>query len=89
MFYLRLCLDKPGALPLRKSHRNDHLAYLQTGMVAQAGPLLDEDGVMVGSMMILAANDLEDARRFHDGDPFTKADLFDKVTILRWDRHIG
>jgi len=91
MLYLRLCLDKPGALALREEHRASHRAYLQSGAgkIVQAGPLLGDDNQMIGSMMILEADSVDEVRRFHEGDPFTKAGLFNHVQILRWDRHIG
>lgn len=91
MLYLRLCLDKAGALALRQEYRADHRAYLQSGAgtIVQAGPLLGADGEMVGSMIILEADSLEEVGRFHEGDPFTKAGLFGQVHLLQWDRHIG
>lgn len=91
MLFLRLCIDKPNVLELRKEHRDDHRAYLASGVadIVQAGPLFDQSGEMAGSMIIVEANDLAEVRKFHDDDPFTRADLFDKVLLYKWDRHIG
>lgn len=91
MLYVRLCLDKPDVLTLRQEHRPAHRAYLQSGAgkIVQAGPLLGEDGAMVGSMIILEADSLAEVERFHDNDPFTQVGLFETVKLLHWDRHIG
>jgi hypothetical protein len=32
---------------------------------------------------------IEAAARFHDEDPFTRAQLFERADVVRWDRHIG
>lgn len=91
MLFLRLCIDKSDGLDLRKAHRDDHRAYLGSGVahIVQAGPLLDEQGDMAGSMIIVDADSLDDVRRFHDNDPFTRAGLFQDVRLYRWERHIG
>lgn len=92
MLYLRMCFDKPGTEDLRNEHRADHRAYLASGVVklVQAGPMMsDDDTHNIGSFMIVEADDLETVRRFHDNDPFTKADLFGEVRLHRWDKHIG
>jgi uncharacterized protein len=92
MLYIRLCFDKPGTEPLRDQHLAAHRAYLASGVVKllQAGPLMDDaDKRNVASFMVVEANSLEEVKRFHANDPFTKADLFGEVRIHRWDRHIG
>jgi uncharacterized protein YciI len=91
MLFLRLCLDKPGAASIRDAHRAAHRAYLTSPPVTivQAGPLLDEDGGMIGSMIIVDAESLNEVRAFHEGDPFTKIGLFQTAHLVRWDRHIG
>ncbi len=91
MLYLRLCLDKPHSQSLRDEHRPGHRAYLASAAdkIVQAGPLLAEDGSMVGSMIILEAGSLREVEAFHEGDPFTSVGLFETVKLVRWDRHIG
>lgn len=40
MFYVVICDDIPGGLPIREATRPAHLDYLKsTGVVVQAGPL--------------------------------------------------
>ncbi|MGI3169811.1 YciI family protein [Pseudooceanicola sp. C21-150M6] len=90
MFFALIAHDKPGALEVRKANRDAHLAYIaDTGVVAQAGPLLDADGAMCGSLVILSVETAEQAQTWADGDPYAKAGLFDTVTLMPWNRVIG
>ena len=82
--------DKPGALPVRQENRPAHVDYLKsTGCVAQAGPLLDADGQMCGSLVILDVVDMAAAQSWADNDPYAKADLFADVQLVAWNRVIG
>ena len=90
MFFALICHDKPGALALRMDNRADHLGYIETtGVVAQAGPLLDDDGGMVGSLVILDVADRAAAQAWAAADPYARAGLFDRVDIVGWKRVIG
>ncbi len=82
--------DKPGALQTRMDNRDAHLAYIaETGVVEMAGPFLDPDGTMCGSMIIMNVETLADAQVWADNDPYAKADLFEKVRIEEWKKVIG
>ncbi|SMX32612.1 YciI family protein [Maliponia aquimaris] len=82
--------DKPGALQIRKDTRDAHLDYIKaTGVVAQAGPLLDDAGEMKGSLIILDVTDIAAAQDWAANDPYAKAGLFDSVTLTAWKRVIG
>ncbi|EZP83979.1 YCII-related protein [Novosphingobium resinovorum] len=91
MLYLRLCLDRPESGDLRADKRADHRNYLgaHADLIRQAGPLLGEDGQMIGSMMIVEAEEIGAVRNFHEADPFTLAGLFETVHIFQWDRHMA
>jgi uncharacterized protein YciI len=81
--------DKPGALRIRKDTRDAHLAYLDaTGVVSQAGPLLDDAGEMIGSLVILDVKDKAAAEDWAANDPYAKAGLFDSVTLTAWKKVI-
>lgn len=84
-----ICLDKPGALELRKANRDDHVAYLKATGVAQAGPFLNDDGDMMGSLLILNVDTRAEAESWAAGDPYAKAGLFDSVMIQNWNKVIG
>ena len=82
--------DKPGALALRLENRQAHLAYIEeTGVVAQAGPLLDAQGQMAGSLVVLEVPDMAAAETWAANDPYAKAGLFADVQLHAWKRVIG
>jgi len=89
MLIALIARDKPGALQTRLDNREAHLAYIEeTGVVSQAGPLLDEAGGMIGSLVILDAPDLEAARDWAENDPYARAGLFDSVELIPWKKVI-
>lgn len=90
MFVVLMAKDKPGALNIRTENRPAHLEYLKsTDLVAQAGPLLDDDGGMIGSLIVLDVPDMAAARDWAAIDPYAKAGLFAEVTLTHWNRVIG
>ncbi len=99
MLYLRICFDKSGGHELRgevvKRHREYigmHVGRPLNGVqVVQGGPMCrgDDTTSNLGSFLVVEADSLERAQRFHDEDPFTRANLFDRAHVVRWDRHIG
>ncbi|KIC40970.1 hypothetical protein RA28_21560 [Ruegeria sp. ANG-S4] len=89
MLIALIARDKDGALQTRLDNRSAHLAYIEeTGVVAQAGPLLDGDD-MIGSLIILDVEDLNAAQTWADGDPYAKAGLFQSVELIPWKKVIG
>lgn len=85
-----ICRDKPGALEVRKANRDKHLDYIaQTGVVTLAGPFLDAEGNMCGSLLILNVATLAAAQDWAQGDPYAKAGLFSEVTVQEWKKVIG
>lgn len=89
MFIALIAKDKPNHLETRKSNRDDHLAYIKsTGVVAQAGPLLDSDGQMCGSLVVLDVVDMAAAQDWADNDPYAKAGLFASVELIQWNKVI-
>ena len=90
MLVALIARDKPGHLQTRKDNRAAHLAYIEaTGVVHQAGPLLDAAGDMCGSLVILEVTDIAAAEDWAENDPYAKAGLFDTVTLTEWKRVIG
>ncbi len=80
-----ICLDKPGALEIRKANRDAHLAHIRgaDGAIVQAGPFLDADGEMCGSLLIYEG-DLAGAELWAAADPYHAAGLFRSVDIRPW-----
>ncbi|MFT6676865.1 MAG: hypothetical protein ACJAVM_003071 [Sulfitobacter sp.] len=90
MFVALIAHDKSGALEIRTANRPAHIEYLKsTELVAQAGPLLDADGGMIGSLIILDVPDMAAAENWAAHDPYAKAGLFENVTLTQWNRVIG
>lgn len=89
MLIVLIARDKPGALQTRRDNRDAHLTYIRdTGVVAQAGPLLDEAGEMAGSLVILEVADMTAARDWAENDPYARAGLFASVELLPWNKVI-
>ncbi len=89
MLIALIARDKPGALQTRLDNRSAHLAYIEeTGVVSQAGPLLDGDA-MIGSLVILEVEDLAAAQSWADNDPYAKEGLFQSVELIPWKKVIG
>ena len=89
--YVLVCNDKPNSLELRLANREAHLAYARgfADRLKVAGPLLDEAGAMAGSLLILEADSLEDARAFNLSDPYQTAGLFASVQVTAFKATIG
>lgn len=90
MLIALIAKDKAGALETRKANREAHLAYIaETGVVQQAGPLLNDAGDMMGSLVILDVADMAAAQDWAANDPYAKAGLFADVQLIVWKRVIG
>ena len=85
------CLDKPASLDLRMATREAHLAYMRgfAGRMKLAGPMLDEDGQMCGSILLLEAEAIEEAQAFSANDPYALAGLFQAVEIRQFKVTLG
>ena len=82
--------DKPNHLHIRKENREAHLAYIKkTGVVEMAGPFLDTNEEMCGSLIILDVNDMAAAEAWAENDPYNKAGLFETSTLKIWKKVIG
>ncbi|HUS54882.1 MAG TPA: YciI family protein [Thermohalobaculum sp.] len=90
MLYAIICLDKPGALEARKANRDAHLGHIKGagGAIVQAGPFLDADGEMCGSLLIYEG-ERAGAEAWAAADPYNAAGLFQSVEIRAWKRVIG
>lgn len=89
MLIALIARDKPGALQTRLDNREAHIAYLkETGVVSQAGPLLNDEGAMVGSLVILDVEDMKAAQDWANNDPYARAKLFSGVELIAWKKVI-
>ncbi len=87
--YCLHCLDnETDGAARRASARPAHLEWAAGlgPVVRMAGPLLDPDGKMVGSVFLIEAASLAEAKALNAEDPYSKAGVFGRVTIneTRW-----
>lgn len=81
--YFLVRYDQTGDAALREARRGEHIAY-RKGLgdaLCLAGPILDDDDVPVGSVVIIAAADSEAARQIAAGDPFVREGLLTIASI--------
>ena len=87
--FLITARDKASSTDLRKRTRSDHLDWARShaDRILMAGPILTEDEAdMIGSVFLISAASLEDARLWNEDDPYSRAGLFQSVDIMpvRW-----
>ncbi len=81
--------DRDDGAPIRTANRDAHLAWLKTDEAAKvlaAGPWLDDQGKMRGSLLIVEAPDKDTLIAWTQRDPYAKARLSKAVTIkpFKW-----
>ena len=84
MLFVIYCRDKEDSQPARLANREEHLAYVDASDLKMevAGPLLSADGDgMIGSMLVVDAEDRAQVEAFATSDPYRLAGLFDSVEI--------
>jgi uncharacterized protein YciI len=91
MWYVIYCEDVEDSLPLRKQTRAAHLERIQLlvdqGRILVAGPCPAIDSKdpgeagFTGSLIIAEFDSLSAAQHWADGDPYTLAGVFKKVTV--------
>jgi uncharacterized protein YciI len=86
MLYALICTDKPGALQTRLDNRPAHVEFLKGlgSKLKAAGPFLDDEGAMCGSLVIIEADSRDDALALSQMDPYARAGLFASVEIRPW-----
>ncbi|MGV2864224.1 YciI family protein [Achromobacter sp. AGC39] len=87
MPYIIETFDKPNHQEVGPRHRAAHLEYLDANkqLLLACGAKLQDDGKDAGGgLYIVDLDTREAAQQFIDADPFSQADLFDRVTITRW-----
>jgi uncharacterized protein YciI len=78
--------DRPGSAALREATKDEHLAYLAAHehIVMVGGALLeDTTPVRLGSCLIVNLPDRAAAEQWARDEPFNKAGLFQRVSLVR------
>lgn len=95
MVYSIYCLYKPDVIERRAQLLPTHREYIKViaEQVAFAGPLSDENGEPVGSLIVADFKDEAHARAWIAGEPFNSDGLFQRVDVLafqnRWPQKSG
>ncbi|MEO0359215.1 MAG: YciI family protein [Pseudomonadota bacterium] len=90
MLFAVVTKDKPNHLDLRMETRPAHVDFLKSSPnLKMAGPFLNADGDMCGSLLVIEADDLQAAQDWAAKDPYALAGLFEIVTVQAWNKVIG
>lgn len=84
--------DKANSLPIRQANREAHLAWLrsdETVSVKVAGPWLDSEGEMRGSLLIVDAESLDAVKLWLSRDPYRHAGLTESTQVNAYNWVIG
>ena len=84
--YTLIAHDRKNGLKQRMAHRPAHLEHMArlnaVGRIQYGGPLLDDAGEMVGSLIIIEADDLESARATYAEDPYVIHGVFEDYDVV-------
>lgn len=83
MQYAAVCIDKPNSESLRMENRGAHIEHLKKVKenMLLAGPFLNDDGRMCGSLLVFHGLSLEEVNSWLQDDPYAKAGLFESVEV--------
>ena len=89
--FVLTCLDHNNGLDRRMAARPKHLAYVDQHLdiLKIAGPLLDDDGQMAGSMFVLDVADKAAVEAFSAADPYRLNDVFASIDIRPFKLTVG
>src|SRR3546814_14895171 len=90
-FFIVIATDHPGMSEVRARVRPLHRIWLREHpghaiYVVHGGPLLDTQGAMDGTLLVVQAAHIDDVHAFVDLDPYVQAGLFDDLSgrTLEW-----
>lgn len=82
MQFALICRDVEDGFELRKQTRPAHLEFLESQNVRFAGPMLSDDQTKpIGSIVVIECGDLDTAKAIAAQDPYSKAGLFQSVSV--------
>ena len=87
MPYLIETFDKTGHQQLRRDMRDEHLRFLEANkalLLACGAKLADDGSDLGGGLYVVDLDTRAEAERFIADDPFSRVQLFERVTITRW-----
>jgi uncharacterized protein len=92
-YFILHALDRPDAGLRRAELREAHRAYIRRSQAGcrcvLGGPLENESGEMIGSLLVLEAEDRSSVELFLSGDPYAHADLYAERRLHPWRWGLG
>lgn len=83
MLFVIYGIDRPGKLETRLAVRPQNIEYLAASehQMLVAGPLLNADGTMAGSLLVMDFVDRAAAEQWVEQSVLTKNDVYERVEI--------
>ena len=83
--YVMIGYDAPDRAAMRQEIRPRHIEKLEglaaSGRLKQAGPMLNEEGAPMGSVVFFEADDLAAARAIAAEDPYVQEGVFGRHEV--------
>ena len=77
-------IDRPDSAELRAATRPAHLEFQERRGNLLGGPLRDDDGRVIGTVIVFEAPDVATAREDLADDPYVRAGLFETSSITEF-----
>ncbi|ANU06358.1 YciI family protein [Paraurantiacibacter namhicola] len=79
------CRDGEHGAELRQRVLQEHLDHIETHMerYAVAGPLREKDAT-IGSLLVIRAHDMAEARSFFEADPYFDAGVWQAISAAEF-----
>lgn len=90
--YLVICRDAPGSADSRTKNLKGHLDHVETHWTryVTAGPIREPGGeALIGSVFLVLADDLDDAKALMGGDPYITCGMYESITYHEFSNSIG
>ena len=90
--YLVICRDGPDSSAPRAAHLKGHLDHVEKYWTryVTAGPIREPGGdALVGSVFLVLADSLADAKALMEGDPYITSGMYETITYNEISNSIG
>ena len=90
--YLVICRDGSNSAAPRATNLKGHLDHVEKHWkrYVTAGPIREPGGeALVGSVFLVLAKDLEDAKALMEGDPYITCGMYETITYHEFSNSIG
>ena len=90
--YLVICRDGVNSAEPRATHLKGHLDHVEKHWTryVTAGPIREPGGeALVGSVFLVLADSLEDAKTLMEGDPYITCGMYETITYNEFSNSIG